>query len=159
MIGFWEGSGIDWTICKQTAPRFRHSDANTSLLNFVHWILFLTPNWQCQSTERRLYTASDGATVQDYQSVKEKWRQRQESSLHYRKLQRSRFILNMFTIFKNAFLNYHISSATATDDTARRQNSSVIYSMRMVASNIFLKLVMFCFYWFLHHSWRLLVSK
>jgi len=25
MIGFWDGSGISWTVCKQSAPRFRHT--------------------------------------------------------------------------------------------------------------------------------------
>ena len=48
---FWDGSGISWTICKQSAP---HSiQITTSTLH--HWIftgrmLFLTPNQQCQST-------------------------------------------------------------------------------------------------------------
>ena len=47
---FWDGSGISWTICKQSAP---HSiQITTSTLH--HWIftgrmLFLTPNQQCQS--------------------------------------------------------------------------------------------------------------
>ena len=47
MIGFWDGSGISWTICKQSAPR-----SNTSSLNFFTGrMLFLMPNQQCQSTE------------------------------------------------------------------------------------------------------------
>jgi len=43
MMGFWDGSGISWTICKQSAPRSRQ----TGLM------LFLTPNQQCQITEGR----------------------------------------------------------------------------------------------------------
>ena len=30
-MGFWEGSGISWTVCKQSAP---HSRQTTSSLNF-----------------------------------------------------------------------------------------------------------------------------
>jgi len=35
-------SGISWTICKQSAPRFRQI-TNTSLLDFTGLMLFLTP--------------------------------------------------------------------------------------------------------------------
>ena len=31
---FWNGSGISWTICRQSAPRSRHNHTNTSSLNF-----------------------------------------------------------------------------------------------------------------------------
>ena len=35
MMGFWDGSGISWTICKQSAPRSRQiTTPNTSSLNF-----------------------------------------------------------------------------------------------------------------------------
>ena len=35
VMWFWDGSGISWTICKQSAPRSRHiTIINTSSLNF-----------------------------------------------------------------------------------------------------------------------------
>ena len=35
MMEFWDGGGIRWTICKQSAPRSRHiTTSNTSTLNF-----------------------------------------------------------------------------------------------------------------------------
>jgi len=48
---WWGGSGISWTVCKSfalhlrqiTMPALHHSF-------FMDWLLFLTPNWQCQST-------------------------------------------------------------------------------------------------------------
>jgi len=52
MMGFWDGSGVSWTICKQSAPRSRH--ITTPTLNtqfFTGRMLFLTPNQQYQSTE------------------------------------------------------------------------------------------------------------
>ena len=43
-------SGISWTICKQSAPRSRHITTPTSHhLIFTGWMLFLTPNQQCQT--------------------------------------------------------------------------------------------------------------
>jgi len=47
---FWDGSGISWTICKQSAPRSRQRHPHQDLITPV---LFLTPNQQCQSTEGR----------------------------------------------------------------------------------------------------------
>jgi len=52
MMGFWDGSGISWTLCKQSAPpsrqittpAFHHSI-------FTGQMLFLTPNQQCRSTD------------------------------------------------------------------------------------------------------------
>jgi len=45
-------SGISWTICKQSAPRFRQITTPTPHHSmFVGWRLFLTPTQQCQSTE------------------------------------------------------------------------------------------------------------
>jgi len=47
MMGLWNGSGISWTMCKQTAPRSRHF-----ITQFVSGqMLFLTPNQECQSTD------------------------------------------------------------------------------------------------------------
>jgi len=43
MTGFGDGSGISWTICKQSAP-CSHS-------TLTGRVLFLTPNQQRQSTE------------------------------------------------------------------------------------------------------------
>jgi len=52
LIGFGDGSGIGWTVCKQSAPRFRQITTPTPHhSNFTGWMLFLTPNQQCQSTE------------------------------------------------------------------------------------------------------------
>jgi len=45
-------SGISWTICKQSAPHCRQITTPTPHHSiFTHWILFLTPSQQCQSTE------------------------------------------------------------------------------------------------------------
>ena len=52
IIGFWDGSGISWTICKQSAPRSRQlitSIPHHSI--FTARMLFPTPNQQCQRTE------------------------------------------------------------------------------------------------------------
>jgi len=43
MMGFWDGSGISWTICKQFAL--------CATPFFTGQMLYLTPNQQCQSTE------------------------------------------------------------------------------------------------------------
>jgi len=52
MTGFWDGSGISWTICKQFAPRSRQITTSTPHHSkFTGWTLFLTPNQQCQSTD------------------------------------------------------------------------------------------------------------
>jgi len=52
MIGFWDGSGISWTICKQSAPRSRQITTATPHHSiFTGRMLFLTPNQQCQSSE------------------------------------------------------------------------------------------------------------
>jgi len=49
---FRDGSGISWTICKQSAPRFRQTSTPTPHHSiFTGWMLFLTPNQQCQSSE------------------------------------------------------------------------------------------------------------
>jgi len=45
-------SSISWTICKQSAPRSRQTTTPTPHHSiFTDWMLFLTPNQQCQSTE------------------------------------------------------------------------------------------------------------
>jgi len=52
MMGFWDGSGISWTICKQSAPRSRQTTTPTPhQSSFTGRMLFLTPNQQCQGTE------------------------------------------------------------------------------------------------------------
>jgi len=49
-MGFWGGSGISWTICKQSAPRSRQITTPTPHHSiFIGRMLFLTPNQQCQS--------------------------------------------------------------------------------------------------------------
>jgi len=57
--GGWDGSGISWTICKQSAPHSRQITAPTPHHSiFTGRMLFLTPNQQCQSTDGKLlYTA------------------------------------------------------------------------------------------------------
>jgi len=49
-MGFWDGSGVRWTICKQSAPCSRQiTHTNTSSPNFL--LNALPDNQQCQSTE------------------------------------------------------------------------------------------------------------
>jgi len=44
--------GIVWTMCKQSAPRSRQLTTPAPHHSiFTGWMLFLTPNQQCQSTE------------------------------------------------------------------------------------------------------------
>jgi len=51
-MGFWDGSGISWTICKQSAPHSRQVTTPTPHHSmFTGRVPFLTPNQQCQSTE------------------------------------------------------------------------------------------------------------
>jgi len=46
------GSGISWTICKQSAPRSRQITVPTRCHSiFIGRMLFLMPSQQCQSTE------------------------------------------------------------------------------------------------------------
>jgi len=53
MLGSWDGSGVNsdhmQTICATSLQTDNHT--NTSSLNLTCWMLFLTPNQQCQSTE------------------------------------------------------------------------------------------------------------
>jgi len=50
--GVLECSGISWTICKQSAPHFRQITTPAPHHSvFTGWMLFLTPNQRCQSTE------------------------------------------------------------------------------------------------------------
>jgi len=52
VMAFWDGSGISWTICKQSAPCSRQITTSTPHHSiFTDSILFQTPNQQCQSTE------------------------------------------------------------------------------------------------------------
>jgi len=52
MMGFWDGSGISWTTCKQSALCSRQITTPTPHHSiFTGRMLFLTPNQQCQSTE------------------------------------------------------------------------------------------------------------
>ena len=47
-MGVWDGSGISWTVCKQSAPRPRQI---TTPAPHHSTVLFLMPNQQCQCTE------------------------------------------------------------------------------------------------------------
>jgi len=52
MAGFWDGSGISWTICKQSAPLPRQIATPTPHRSiFTVRMLFLAHNQHCQSTE------------------------------------------------------------------------------------------------------------
>jgi len=51
-MGFGDGSGIIWTICKRSTPHSRQiTTPTTHHSTFTGLMLFLTPNQQCQSTE------------------------------------------------------------------------------------------------------------
>ena len=55
MLAFWD-SVISWTICKQSAPRFRQITTPTPQHSmFTGRMLFPTHNQQCQSTEGKNY--------------------------------------------------------------------------------------------------------
>ena len=52
MTEFWDGSGISWTICKQSAPHTRQISTSTPHHSiFTGQMLFLMPNQQCQRTK------------------------------------------------------------------------------------------------------------
>jgi len=60
MMGFCDGSGISWTICKQSAPR--STQRTTSTLHhsiFTGRMLFSMPNQQCESTYKLDYNNND----------------------------------------------------------------------------------------------------
>ena len=58
-MGFWDGSGISWTICKQSAPRSRQITTLTPHHSIsTGQMLFMTPNQQCQSIEGELDEAA-----------------------------------------------------------------------------------------------------
>ena len=49
---FWDGRGMSWTICKQSAHRSREITTPTPHHSiFTDQMLLLTPKQQCQSTE------------------------------------------------------------------------------------------------------------
>ena len=51
-MGFGDGSGISWTICKQSAPPSRQITTPAPHHSiFMGQMHFLTPNQQCHSTE------------------------------------------------------------------------------------------------------------
>ena len=53
-----EGSGISWTICKQSTPRSRQITTPTPRHSVCTGrMLFLTPNQQCQNTEGSINSA------------------------------------------------------------------------------------------------------
>jgi len=52
IMGFLDGSGISWTMCKQHAPCFRQITTPAPHQQvFTDWMLFLMPNQQYQGTE------------------------------------------------------------------------------------------------------------
>ena len=57
MMGFWDGSGISWTICKQSAPRCRLITTPTPHRSiFTGQMLFLMPIQWCQIIEGTRFT-------------------------------------------------------------------------------------------------------
>jgi len=52
-MGFWDGSGISWTVLKTICTSLQTDKyTNTSSISFFTGrMLFLTANQQCQSTE------------------------------------------------------------------------------------------------------------
>jgi len=46
-----DGSGISWTICKSICTYLLTDHHASASPLFSSWMLFLTPNQQCQSTE------------------------------------------------------------------------------------------------------------
>ena len=60
IMEFGDGSRISWTICKQSAPRFRQIIITTPHQSaFTGWMLLLTPSQQFQSTEGILQVTAD----------------------------------------------------------------------------------------------------
>ena len=55
-------SGISWTICKQSAPRFRQPHRHLITQFFTERMLFLMHNQQCQSTESKSIEGSTAAS-------------------------------------------------------------------------------------------------
>ena len=57
-MGFWDGSGISWSICKQSASRSTQITTHHSIS--TDRMLFLTTNRQCQAlkTARCIETRS-----------------------------------------------------------------------------------------------------
>jgi len=59
--GVWGCSGISWTVCKQSAPRFRQITTPTSHHSiFTGRMLFLTPDQQRQRTEANIAPLREG---------------------------------------------------------------------------------------------------
>jgi len=55
MMGLCDGSGVSWTVRKQSAPRSRQITKQHLIIQFFTGrMLFLTPNEKCQSTEDRI---------------------------------------------------------------------------------------------------------
>jgi len=66
MTGFWDGSGISWTICKQSAPHSRQITTPTPHHSiFTVRMLFLTPSQQCQ-TQQQLLLQQPAATYKPF---------------------------------------------------------------------------------------------
>jgi len=52
IMGFWDGGGISWTMCKQSSPCSRQIATPTPRHSvFIGQMFFLMPSQQCQSTE------------------------------------------------------------------------------------------------------------
>ena len=87
-MGFWDGSGISWTIYKQSAPRARQISTPTPCHSvFTGRMLLLTPNQLCQRTEGSCYTV----TICNIHVLKTCWMDGQLNLLHGVLLQQMTF--------------------------------------------------------------------
>ena len=69
-MGFGDGSGISWTICKQSALRSRQTTTPTPHYSMsTGRMLFLTPNQQCQSIAARAIRCKTWYMKQPFMSV------------------------------------------------------------------------------------------
>jgi len=58
VMGFLDGSGIRWTMRKQSAPRYRQITTDKFPIIFTGQMLFLTPNQQYQKLLGHISTIS-----------------------------------------------------------------------------------------------------
>jgi len=63
-MGCWGGSGISWTTCKQSAPRYRQITTPTPHHSiFTGRMLFLMPYQQCQGIQGKYGTIPTNAQL------------------------------------------------------------------------------------------------
>jgi len=70
MDPLWGGSSISWTIYKSFAPHSRQIAMPAPHHFFTGWMLFVTPNQQCQSTEGTRFRLTLNVAVKLMQVLK-----------------------------------------------------------------------------------------